>query len=235
MSLLTEYKEEMQGFYNLCESISDYDLTTLTEEETSFLLDDLTQQYQIQVRRLDAILEIASDNYERELLEAEKKRKTRSGQMPSTKKAWTTRAGEKQAAHAKSAKGSAKFADVDAAVGNQKGKLRSAYQGATSKLKGAATSPAGKKAAIVTVVAAAGAAGYQVYKNKMSKAARACSGKKGVDKNQCMVTFKRQALLAQAAKLQASMAKCDGTRDPVKCKAKIQSRIEQIKSKASTD
>jgi len=95
--------------------------------------------------------------------------------------------------------------------------------------------PKTKKAAIATVIAATGAAGYQVYKNRMSKAARACGGKSGLEKQQCMINNRKQALMAQAQKLAGSMSKCDTTRDPTKCKAKIQSKIEKLKARATTD
>ena len=67
----------------------------------------------------------------------------------------------------------------------------------------------------------------------MSKAARACKGKKGEEKTACMREYKKRALLAQAQDTNASAAACAKTKDPGKCKAAIARKVAKLKAKAA--
>lgn len=70
---------------------------------------------------------------------------------------------------------------------------------------------------------------YKIYKNYLSKAARACAGKP--DKTSCMKQYKINAIKAQISKLNSDAGKCSKSKDPVKCKASIQNKINKLKSK----
>jgi len=80
------------------------------------------------------------------------------------------------------------------------------------------------------VVAAALFAGAKAYKRFLSKAARACKEKGGVDKTRCMQKFKLDAKKAKIAAMQKGMSACSKTKDPSKCKAKLQGKIAKEKA-----
>ena len=83
-------------------------------------------------------------------------------------------------------------------------------------------------AAVVLVIA------YKAYKRFYSKAAKACAGKKGDIKTSCMNKFKREALKSQMITLQKGTAACRKTKDPNKCKNRIQTKLRSIKVKLGT-
>jgi hypothetical protein len=85
--------------------------------------------------------------------------------------------------------------------------------------------------AATAVLAAATAAGIVAYKRFFSKAARACKDKGGIHKTSCMNKFKRQGQAARIKALQAGMVKCAKTKDPAKCKSKLQGKINKEKAK----
>lgn len=88
---------------------------------------------------------------------------------------------------------------------------------------------AGKVASWVAIPAAAITAGYTIYKQYLSRAARMC--RSSSNKKACMKILKRRALQAQTRKLSASKKKCSQTNDPNKCKEKINKTIEKNKEK----
>jgi hypothetical protein len=96
-----------------------------------------------------------------------------------------------------------------------------------------AKSGEGKAIAAVALIALISYLSYKVYKAKFSQAAKACSGKKGPEKKQCMSQFKKQALMAQAQDMQKASSACAKTKDPAKCKAGIQAKIRKLQMKAS--
>jgi hypothetical protein len=71
------------------------------------------------------------------------------------------------------------------------------------------------------------AAGVLAYRRIWSKAAKAC--KNAPDKDACMRQYKVKAKQAQAATLNAAKAKCAKTKNPDKCKAKIDAKIKSLK------
>jgi hypothetical protein len=84
-------------------------------------------------------------------------------------------------------------------------------------------------AAMAGFVAANIAAGVVIYKKFFSQAAKACRGKKGPDKKNCVKSFKIKGLMAAKAKISSGIAKC---KDP-KCKAKLQAKVQSFDAKIS--
>ena len=99
---------------------------------------------------------------------------------------------------------------------------------------------AGQKAGAITGAAGALAAtaiaalvitvAYKAYKKYLSKAARACSGQKGVQKTSCMNKYKRDAKKKQISDLKMGIAGCVKTKYPEKCKAKIVKKMQKLQS-----
>jgi hypothetical protein len=69
-----------------------------------------------------------------------------------------------------------------------------------------------------------------MYKKFFSQAAKACKGKKGPDKKNCVTSFKVKGLQAAKAKVAAGMAKCKDA----KCKAKLQSKVQGFDAKINS-
>jgi hypothetical protein len=95
------------------------------------------------------------------------------------------------------------------------------------KAKGMVT--AQPEAAAAAAVIATVAAAVVIYKKFFAQAARACKGKSGSDKANCVSSFKVRGLQAAKAKVASGMAKC---KTP-KCKAKLQSKIQGFDAKIS--
>ena len=76
--------------------------------------------------------------------------------------------------------------------------------------------------------AAALTAGVMAYRKFFSKAAQAC--KTAPDKKACLSQYKMKAKQAQMATLNAGKAKCAKSKNPAGCKAKIDNKINAIKS-----
>ena len=94
---------------------------------------------------------------------------------------------------------------------------------------GAAALAAAAVAALVARMA------YKVYKDKISKIGKQCASfKHGTpDRKKCEAKAKNAALAAQMAAMKSGMSKCAKSKDPAKCKAGIQSKIDKMKSKMS--
>jgi hypothetical protein len=69
---------------------------------------------------------------------------------------------------------------------------------------------------------------YQAYKRFFSKAAQACSGKKGAEKSACMTAYRTKAKQAQAKVLKMGMAACSKSKDPEKCKSAIRAKASKV-------
>ncbi len=102
--------------------------------------------------------------------------------------------------------------------------------GAASKVGGAIKGKGGKYAAGAAGAALVGYGGAKLYKNYLSKAARACAGKTGEEKAKCMAKFRTEAAKVRLEYLKSSMDKCKGTGDPDLCKKMIK---EQMNLKVS--
>jgi len=83
--------------------------------------------------------------------------------------------------------------------------------------------------AAAAAAAAAIAAGVMAYRRFFSKAAQACKG--AADRSSCLQQYKVKAKQAQISAINAGKAKCAKTKDPAKCKAKIDAKIAGLKSK----
>lgn len=82
----------------------------------------------------------------------------------------------------------------------------------------------GGGAATLAIAAAAIAAGVLAYKKIFSKAAKACDGD-----SDCMAKYKMKANQAKIAAISAGKSKCAKSKDPAKCKAKLDQKIAATK------
>jgi hypothetical protein len=118
--------------------------------------------------------------------------------------------------------------DIKSAVGKTKIGASQMADKVKFDIKKAASTTTGKigiglGAAALAAIVAYGAT--KIYKNYLSKAARACDGKP--DKAACMKDFKVKAAKAKIAALKSGMSKCAQSKDPAACKASIQSKINK--------
>lgn len=101
---------------------------------------------------------------------------------------------------------------------------------------GEASYKAGKTQGMITVAGIAAAAlavtlAAKVYKNYLSKAARACKGKKGPEKQQCMRKAKMNARKEKITSLTKAQGICSKTKNPGQCVAKLKLKIAKEKAK----
>ncbi len=88
-----------------------------------------------------------------------------------------------------------------------------------------------KGLAAAALAAAAIAASAKIYKRFFSQSAKACAGKSGADKTNCMNQFKAKAQQAKVKALSQSIAHCSKTKNPTKCKNKIETKLKAEKAK----
>ena len=69
------------------------------------------------------------------------------------------------------------------------------------------------------------------YKKQWSKAAKSCKGKVGKDKTLCITKYKLKASEMEMSAAKKVMSQCSKTKNPNKCKQKIQSEIKRIQKK----
>lgn len=99
---------------------------------------------------------------------------------------------------------------------------------------GAATQyVAGQTLPIAAVLAGITYAAIKIYKNYLSKAAKACSGKKGEEKKSCMEKFKKDAIKQKIKYLEAGKPRCKHSKDPKTCVAKLDLKIAKAKQNLS--
>jgi len=70
-----------------------------------------------------------------------------------------------------------------------------------------------------------------LYKRFLSRAAKACTGQKGFQKENCMTKFKIAGYEASVKSLQRNLPDCSQAQDPFKCKHKIQDKIVSYAAK----
>lgn len=92
-----------------------------------------------------------------------------------------------------------------------------------------AKTPAGMAVGGAAVAALVIYAGYKIYKNYLSRAAKSCAG--SPDKSTCMKQFKNKATQAQISQLRSGSGKCAQSKDPGKCKAAINAKISSLQGK----
>jgi len=85
--------------------------------------------------------------------------------------------------------------------------------------------------AISILIAAILTAGYVAYKNYLSKGARACKDYSGVEKQDCIVKFKKNAVQAKISSLAKGFPLCNKSKNPAQCKAKLAMKIASEKRK----
>lgn len=83
----------------------------------------------------------------------------------------------------------------------------------------------------IALVSIASAVSYKIYKQYLTKAAKACKDKKGLAKEECMTKFKREGLKKQLNILQKGLVDCKNTKDPKLCQEKMKKKIDGIKNK----
>jgi hypothetical protein len=87
--------------------------------------------------------------------------------------------------------------------------------------------------AAAVIAAFAARAAWRAYKDHISKIGKQCSQyKHGTsERKACEQKAKNTALQTQINVLKTGMGKCTKSKDPAKCKASIQSKIEKVKGK----
>lgn len=93
------------------------------------------------------------------------------------------------------------------------------------------TKKKGRVAGTVLIVGSILAAGVKVARTLNQKAREECKNKHGAQKQQCIKTFKKEAVRRQIAFLSTAINHCKNAEDPLKCKMKINKRIEELKQK----
>jgi len=85
----------------------------------------------------------------------------------------------------------------------------------------------------IVIAALAATLAAKLYKSYFSKAARACKGKKGVEKQKCMRNAKMAATKEKIIALAKAQGVCSKSKQPEKCVAKLKLKIakEKIKMK----
>jgi hypothetical protein len=81
------------------------------------------------------------------------------------------------------------------------------------------------------IVALMAYASYKIYKNYLTKAARACSEKSGQEKKMCMKEFEIDGLTAQMTDLRRGLSACTKTKNPDKCREALNKKIGGIREK----
>ena len=138
-----------------------------------------------------------------------------------SKLAWLKQSGREIASSAKKTAGTvaAKGQEVAAGAVKKGTELAGQAKGLVQANPGAAIGAAAAVAAI--------AASVVIYKKFFSQAAKACKGKSGSDKKNCMNSFKAKGLQAAKSKVMAGMSKCKDE----KCKAKLQAKAQSFDAK----
>lgn len=72
---------------------------------------------------------------------------------------------------------------------------------------------------------------YRIYKNRKNKALQACKDKPGEAKKLCIKNFEKKALKDQINGLKAAKAMCKSSKNPDKCVAALDKKIEKLNKK----
>jgi len=87
---------------------------------------------------------------------------------------------------------------------------------------------------IILMTGAAVAAGiiytsYRLFKRLMTKRGRACAG--AVDRKKCYIQFKANLIRKQIQLIKSNFGKCSKTKNPEKCKTKLQNKINKLNAR----
>lgn len=74
-------------------------------------------------------------------------------------------------------------------------------------------------------------ASYKIYKNFLSKAAKACADKEGTEKKMCMKEYEIQGINAQLADMRKGLSACAKSKDPEKCREALNKKMLKVKEK----
>jgi len=116
-------------------------------------------------------------------------------------------------------------------AGNTVASGKAAAQNGASAVVAFANSKKGRYIGGALLASLVAYAAYKVYKAKFSAGAKACKGKTGPERQDCLNKFKKAAIQAQIAQLRAGFSGCASTKDPAKCKASIQAKISKLQAK----
>jgi hypothetical protein len=72
---------------------------------------------------------------------------------------------------------------------------------------------------------------YQIYRDTNSKYKKICGNKKGIEKDRCILQNRIKALKNKLDFLNGATIKCNKTKDPVKCKDKLDEEILKTREK----
>jgi multidrug transporter EmrE-like cation transporter len=72
---------------------------------------------------------------------------------------------------------------------------------------------------------------YNAFKNYLTKSARYCSDLSGEEKDRCMRSYIQKGYKTRIMNLQKGMKFCNESKDPMKCKEKVNSKISKLKLK----
>jgi len=106
-------------------------------------------------------------------------------------------------------------------AGDNIGTAWSTFTGFVNKYSGGHAKAIG----VTALVGASAFLAYKAYKNYFSKAARACAGKSGAEKDACMARAKQGALGVKKANIKRAMSACSKTSNPAACRQKLQAKM----------
>ena len=86
-------------------------------------------------------------------------------------------------------------------------------------------------AVITSIILATLAVSILIYKRYLSKGAKACAGRKGVEKGNCLKRFKITGYEQSIKMLRGRIGICSKSKKPNVCKAKLQSKIVKYQTK----
>lgn len=102
---------------------------------------------------------------------------------------------------------------------------------AMDKIKDTGPNPILLGVAGLVVATALGVAAWKLYKKYISKAEKACKGKSGREKTNCIEKYKLEGLQKAKAALKSKMKECDKSKQPKKCKYELVKRINKFDKK----
>jgi len=82
--------------------------------------------------------------------------------------------------------------------------------------------------ALVVSAAVFTAAAVNIARNYMKRELRKCIKTKGVERKRCILVVRIEGLKKQVGVLKTSLSKCVKARDPQKCKAKVEAKIQKL-------
>jgi len=129
------------------------------------------------------------------------------------------------------AKGIAKGKDVGFTHGWEKGVSYGHATGHSTGFGSGQIAGLSKGLAATALVALAATISYKIYKRYLSDAAKKCKGSKGLVRDNCLTKARNEARKAKVVALHQGLIRCAKTKNPSKCKFKLQRKINIEKAK----